>query len=152
MAGKKSRNNGKQPDVNLMTSVDDATFDELVALEQQRIAHTTIWEESLADALAEQETDPDLQTAFDIDLYLSEGVYFELYAASIFTALDAAPVEGDEDAARLLLTLVNEGLWLDEIAVDEEENLVLVLGAQDESQCYLTVGGWLLEEWDELPG
>ena len=152
MAGKKSRNQGKQPDVNLITSVDDETFSELVELEQQRIVHLTIWEESLADALAGQETDPDVQTAFDIDLYLSEGVYFELYGASVFTALDATPVQGDEEAAKLLLTLVNEGIWLDEIAVDEEENLVLVLGAQDESQLYLTVGGWLLEEWNELPG
>ena len=164
MAGKKARNRGKQPDINLFTSVDDDIFDELVELETQQIVHVVIWEETLADALAGTQTgldtqtvlntasDPDSQTVFDIDLYLSEGVYFELYDASAYTALDAAPVQGDEEVARQLLTLVSQGIQLDEIAVDEEDNLVLILSGRQEPQLYLTVGGWLIEEWDELPG
>lgn len=151
MAGKKSRRNGNRQAINLITSVDDATFGELLELERQRIVHIILWDESLADAFADIETDPELRTAFDMDLYLSEGVYFELYAASLYPSFDAAPVQGEEAMAGLLLPLVDAGLWMDEIAVDEEDSLVLILSTEDGSQLYLAIGGCLLEEWDELP-
>jgi len=42
-------------------------------------------------------------------------------------------------------------MWLEEIAVDESDALILVLGDQGTTKIYLAVEGWLLEEWDELP-
>jgi len=38
-----------------------------------------------------------------------------------------------------------------EVAVDEEDGLVLVLGRGDQPDIYLQVGAWLLDEWEELP-
>ncbi len=151
--GKRGR--GEEGEVPLLTSVDDALYDELSDLTGQRVVHVALWEESLADALAEKsaeaEIDPERQTTFDLDLYLDEGVYFELYGVSAFTDLDAPPVTGADPMAKLLLTAVDQGVWLEEIAVDEEDNLVLILGRQGVPTLYLTVGGWLLEEWEELP-
>lgn len=153
MAAQKRRNADKQPpDLDLQTGVDDELYDELSELEGQRIVHVTLWEDSLLDALEGGEPDPDTQTLFDLDLYLEEGIYFELYGASAFESLDAAPVEGDERLAKTLLTLVDQHATLDEIAVDEDDNLVLILAQGGEPALYLAVGGWLLEEWDELPG
>ena len=135
----------------MFTDVDDDLYDELAALTEQRIVHVEIWEDSLTDALADQEVDPADQIFFDLDLYLEEGVYFELYGVSGFTGLDEAPVRGAEAIGRHLLSLVNQGTLLSEIAVDDEENLVLVLGQPQAPQLYLIVGGWLVEEWEELP-
>jgi len=150
-----NRGGGETREVTLLTSVDDELYDELSELTGQRVVHVALWEESLADALAgelaDAETDPERQSTFDLDLYLDEGVYFELYGASAFTDLDAPPVTGADPMARLLLTAVDRGVWLEEIAVDEEDNLVLILGRQEVPALYLTVGGWLLEEWEELP-
>lgn len=149
------RGGGEGREVVLLTSVDDELYDELNELVGQRVAHVVLWEESLADALAgevaETEIDPERQTTFDLDLYLDEGVYFELYGVSAFVDLDAPPITGADSMARLLLTAVDRGVWLEEIAVDEEDNLVLILGRQGVPTLYLTVGGWLLEEWEELP-
>jgi hypothetical protein len=40
---------------------------------------------------------------------------------------------------------------LEEIAVDEDDGLVLVIAARHRPELYLQVGAWLLDEWEELP-
>ena len=173
-----SRNNGN---IDLLTTVNDELFEELADLAGQRIAHIAIWEESLVDELAgtvdddedDEGLDDDdqfgidggldvdeddgvaddepLQEVFDLDLYLADGVYFELYGTLCYPDLDAEPLRGSEQANKYLLSLVNQGIWFDEVAVDEEDQLVLVLSQFRQHVMYLVVGGWLIEEWDELP-
>lgn len=146
------RQNGAQHDLPLMTTVDDEQYDELCDLAGQRVAHVALWEDSLADALAESESDPAAQVTFDLDLYLEEGVYFELYGVQLYPDPDAEPLQGLDATQHRLLSLVDQGLWLDEVAVGEEDELVLVLGHAQEPVLYLAAGAWLLEEWEELPG
>lgn len=142
----------KGRETDLFTVVSDELFEDLSDLAGQRIAHVAIWEESLADALERAEVDPDEQRTFDLDIYLTDGVYFELYGVTCYQDPAADPMQGWDDTGRHLLSLVNQGVWLDEIAVDEEEQLVLILAQRRQPVFYLVVGGWLVEEWDELPG
>lgn len=143
---------------NFHTSVDDELYDDLVQFAGHTVVHSAVWEDSLADALAgssEAETDADnpLHSAasFDIDLYLSDGLYFELYGVTLFTDLEGEPLAGAVTVESHLNDLVRSGGVLSEVAVDEEESLVLVLSLGGVVALYLSVGGFVLEEWDELP-
>ena len=137
--------------LSIFTTVDDETFDELAELTGERIVHVAIWEESLADELDDMRVEPEDQTMFDVDLYLEDGIYFELYGTTCFPSLDSNALMSLDTVSRVLLTLVNQSIWLEEVAVDDDEQLVLVLGQDEVPRLYLVVGGWMLDEWDELP-
>lgn len=142
----------KARQADLFTTMSDELYDDLSELTGQRIAHVAIWEESLADALSRTEVDLDEQETFDLDLYLADGIFLELYGVACYLDPTTAPIRGWDETGRLLLSLVNQGVWLDEIAVDEDDQLVLILSQRRQPVFYLVVGGWLVEEWDELPG
>ncbi len=140
-------------DGQLFTHVDDEQYDELAELTGQNIVHVSVWEEGLVEGIAApitSDTSPD-ETAADIDLYLGDGVYFETYGTLCYTDLDAPPLTDLAAIEQQLQTLVKAGLQLEEIAVDEDEGLVLVLGQNHQPVLYLQVGAWLLDEWEELP-
>ena len=141
-----------QEDVPLYTNVDDDLYDELTQLEGQKVVHVEVWEDSLSTALEGAEVAPQEQASFDIDLYLADGAYFELYSATCFDSPDGDPWQGLETAGARLTAAARQGAALQEIAVDEEDQLVLVLTYGGGKQIYLPVAAWLLEEWDELPG
>ncbi|GIK71876.1 MAG: hypothetical protein BroJett021_08640 [Chloroflexota bacterium] len=143
--------NRAEKDLPLMTTVDDETYDELMALVEQRIVHIALWEDSLADGLADRPADSAAQDTFDIDLYLEDGVYFELYGVACFDDPDAEAWNGLATTGERLATLVKSGARLNDIAVDEDDGLILVIGASGGQTLYLAVGAWLLAEWDELP-
>lgn len=156
-----SKRDQRSDDVSLYTIVDDDLFDEIGELAGDRIVHVVMWEDSLSDALDGQETEPDEQQTFDIDLYLEGGAYFELYEVNAYADPAEDPLTGRERVSRALLSLINRGLWLDDLAVDDDDLLVLILGAGHTPEAYeveallpdlyLQVGGWLVDEWDELP-
>ena len=142
-------------DGQLFTRVDDEQYDELTELTGQSVVHVSVWEEDLIDAMrtaAGESLAPD-NTAADIDLYLGDGVYFELYGTLCYTDPDAPPLNDLTQIEQYLQQLINDedGLQLEEIAVDEEEGLVLVLAQNHQPKMYLQVGAWLLDEWEELP-
>jgi hypothetical protein len=56
-----------------------------------------------------------------------------------------------ETASERLAAIARQGAVLQEVAVDEDDQLVLVLSYSGGKQLYLPVAAWLLEEWDELP-
>jgi hypothetical protein len=141
----------KLADLNLYTTVNDELYDELGELTEQKIVHFELWEDSLADALGDKADTAPPDTLFDLDLYLEDGVYFELYGTQLFTDPDDEPWQGLDGVQRQLSALVKRGLWLIEVAVNPEDGLVLVLGQGETAHLYLEIGGWLIEEWDELP-
>jgi hypothetical protein len=140
------------------TAVDDELYEEVAELAGQKVVHVAVWEDSVLDELA---TRPAVtgQDSFDLDLYLEDGVYFELYSAACFVDPEGDPLAGYENVQSLLLDLMHRGLWLLEVAVDEGEALVLVLGDspaelpgdKQAPRLYVAIAGWLIEEWDELP-
>jgi hypothetical protein len=137
------------------TTVDDELYDELALLAGQRIAHLAVWEDSMVDALAGQaggrgQEEPTPAT-FDMDLYLQDGVYFELYSVAAYPEPDAEPLTDRDALEERLHALVAAGGTLGEVAVDPDDALVLVLAQGSAPVLYLAVGGWVLEEWDELP-
>ena len=156
-----SKREQRREDVNLYTVVDDDLFEEVAELTGDRIVHVVIWDDSLSDALDEEETVPEEQQTFDLDLYLEGGAYFELYEVNVYEDPAEDFLTGRDVVGRTLLSFINRGLWLDELAVDDDELLVLILGEghtpeEYEAQSllpdlYLQVGGWLVDEWDELP-
>lgn len=143
-----------QPDFTFYSSVDDALYDELLELVGEPIAHLSVWEDSMVDALASQGVDTDLDatnSTFDMDIYLGAGVYFELYSVAVYPDLDAEPLTDREQIEARMQQLVANDATLGDVAVDEEDALVLVLHDKDKPALYLSVGGWVIEEWDELP-
>ena len=142
-----NNNNG----IDLFTTVDDELFEELNELVGQKVVYAGFWEDSLEDALEQTETDPADQTAFDLDLYLEDGVYFELYSTVFYPTLDSEALKGRDVVSQQMIEMGKKGIWLEEIAVDENDELVLVLGDEGEANLYLSIAGWRLEEWDELP-
>jgi len=137
--------------VELHTTLSDEAFDDLSELLGQRVVSVSVWEDSLSDAIHETETAPEHQSLFDFDLYLDGGVYFELYGVACYSDPESEPARGLPHIQQMLLSLVREGVWLDDMATDEEEQLVLVLSQHYRPVLYLVVGGWLVDEWDELP-
>ena len=134
----------------LFTTVDDETYAELNELAGQRVVHVAVWEDALDEALTAATGDPAEQKSFDLDVYLEQGAYFALYGVACFDALGSEPWLGFTQVDQKLKALVGRNATLQEVAVDEEDNLVLILGKGKE-QVFLLVGAWLLEEWDELP-
>lgn len=137
----------------LYTSVDDEQYDELSQLNGQKIVHVSVWEEGLADSIATPGNGANAndETAADLDLYLADGIYFELYGTLCYTDLDAPPLSSLTEIEQQLQRLVKVGAVLEEVAVDEDDGLVLVLAQRHKPVFYLQVGAWLLDEWEELP-
>lgn len=138
-------------DLTLHTQVTDELFDEMGELLGARVVHAVVWPDLLADALVSATSDSDSRAEFDLDVYLEGSVYFELYGTLLFASLDTFPVQGYDSVRNALRNLIPDGLWLNEIAVDDEDQLVLVLGQQRRPLVYLVAGGWALDEWEELP-
>lgn len=150
-------------DFLFQTRVDDEHYAELQNLVGQKIVLATVWEDSLADALEAREkgarrtasTESDGPTC-DIDLYLEDGVYFELYSVALFPSLDDEPLPNREEIELALHELLRDNApqghaVLGDVAVDDDDALVLVLQRGPHPALYLGVGAWVLEEWDELP-
>lgn len=147
-------------DLLFHTVVDDELYDEVCNLIGEPIVLASVWDDSLAAALAsrasaaerapEQATRDD-ESTFDLDLYLAGGVYFELYGVNLYETPDSAPIGDLETAQSRLHDLVRTGVSLGDVAVDEDDALVLVLHADNAPVLYLEIGGFVLEEWDELP-
>ncbi len=147
VAGKKTVEN----DLTLHQSLSDeeyaALVDEVVG---QRVVGIALWETSIADE-AEGEAPPEERDIVDLDVYLENSRYFELYGAQLFSDLDSEPLRGLPRIGKIVADLANRGVWLDEIAATEEDELVLILCRRQTPQLYLVAGGWLLDTWDTLP-
>ena len=145
MSAKKTKS-GQIVDYHL--SIDDQTLEELRTLEGQSIKKIALWDETIVYALGH---DALSAAAVDIDVYLEDGVLFELYGVLCYTDLDDEPIA---DAAELSLKLSGfqgEESFLDEVAMDTEDDLVLVALDAEDQPLYLNAGAWMLEEWEELP-
>lgn len=133
------------------TRVDDEQYDQLSELVGERIVLAAVWEESVVDALGDAAPADAASPSADIDLYLACGVYFELYGVFCYTGLDDPPLDDLDLIEEKLTSLVKAGATLGEIAVDEDDALILTLLLDDQPALYLQIGAWILAEWEELP-
>ena len=141
----------KDEELPLYTSVDDELYAELSELEGQQVVFLEVWEDSLEEAL-DPTAEQDAPSSFDIDVYLADGAYFELYSAMCFDNLDGEPWQGLDPVRERLTDVGKRGATLEEIAVDQDDQLVLVLRYGPSQRLYVPAAAWLLDEWDELPG
>lgn len=146
MAKRETRSN---PADELYTTVSDEQFDALMELTDQQIVHAVLWEDSMAAAL--DETEGEDEATYDLDLYLRDGVYFELYGAQFYASLDSEPLTGYDTLQAQIEELIRGGLWFDDLGVDEDEGLVLILCRQRQPLLYIPAGAWFIDEWEELP-
>ena len=128
--------------------VDMETLEQLDSLSGQQVVATTVWDDSVTQALADVET---VDSAVDMDLYLSDGIFFELYGVLCYADLESEPLPDAAAVESALNYLIKLGIQLQETASDTEEDLVLVLADAGGPAMYLNVGAWSLEEWEELP-
>lgn len=149
-------NNGTVGDMYIHTTVTDELYDEMAELEGLQVMGAALWEDSLSDAPEEEgeeteKVDPEERIFADMDLYLDENVQLELYEVAIYRSVDDDPTVGLTAIGTLLSQEIEKGLWLEEVAVDEDDQLVLIMTRSHEPQLYLNVGGWAISDWDELP-
>lgn len=137
--------------LDLNRSVTDELYAELMEnVAGEKVVGLALWEESLADGEDELPS-PRARAVFDLDLYLENQLSLELYGTFLFSDPDADPLQGLERIGTMLSNLIEAGIWLDEIAVTEEDDLVLILSQHRKPRLYLNVGGWTLAEWESLP-
>ena len=151
-------NNGTIEDMFIHTTVTDELYEEMAELEGLQVMGAALWEDSLSDTDDEEEetpvetpADPEARIFVDLDLYLDENVQLELYEVAIYRSLEDDPIVGLTAIGTLLAAEIEKGLWLEEVAVDEADQLVLLMTRSHDPQLYLNVGGWATSEWDELP-
>ena len=145
--------NGSGPgEVQLCYRLDDELYDELVnTVAGERVIGLALWEESVSDEGGERPA-PDQRVLFDLDLYLENRLLLALYGTALYSDPGSSPLRGWRRAGKIVQTLINSGIWLDEIAATEEDELVLILSRNHKPQLYLNVSGWTVEEWETLPG
>ena len=148
--------NGVEPEddgegFEMNTRLTDELYEELEEeVLGEKVGGLALWEESLADD-EENPTVADERQVFDLDLYLENNIYFELYGVLFFTDQDGEPLQGLDRIGTIVAELTDKGVWLDDIAATEEDEMVLVLSQDHQPKLYLSVGGWTLNEWDTLP-
>lgn len=141
----------EENELGMFTRLTDELYEQLEEeVLGQKVAGLALWEESLADD-EEDLPESDERQVFDLDLYLENNLFFELYGVLLFTDQDTEPLQGLDHIGTIVAELTDKGIWLDEIAATDEDELVLILSQNHEPRLYLSVGGWTLEEWDTLP-
>ena len=132
--------------------LDDELYQALVdTVAGERVMGLALWEESISDVSGEPPS-AEARVLFDLDLYLENNLLLALYGTSVFPDPESDPLRGWQQTGKIVQALIGEGIWLDEIAATEDEELVLVLSRKHRPHLYLNVGGWTIEEWKTLPG
>ena len=146
-------NNGSGPgEAALHYRLDDEQYEVLVdTVAGERVMGLALWEESISDENGERPS-PELRVLFDLDLYLENNLLLALYGTSFFRDPESDPLHGWQQTGKIVQALISDGIWLDEIAATEEDELVLILSRKHIPQLYLNVSGWTVEEWETLPG
>ncbi len=145
--------NGKGPgEAPLHYTLDDEQYDELVdTVVGERVMGLALWEESVSDEGGGRPS-PEQRVLFDLDLYLENNRLLALYGTALYTNPESNPLRGWQQAGKIVQTLINSGIWLDEVATTEDDELVLILSRQHVPRLYLNVSGWTVEAWENLPG
>ena len=139
-----------QPALHL--ELDDAQYAALVeTVAGEKVVGLALWEESITDEASES-PGPEARALFDLELYLENNTLLTLYGTSVFPDPESEPLHGWQRTGRIMQQLVSQGIWLDDIAATEENNLVLVLCRDRSPRLYLIVSGWSAEKWELLPG
>ncbi|MDE0077971.1 MAG: hypothetical protein OXO50_10660 [Caldilineaceae bacterium] len=145
--------NGEGPgEAPLYYRLDDEQYEELVdAVAGERVMSLALWEESVSDE-GGLRPPPDQRLLFDLDLYLENRMLLALYGTAIYSDPESSPLRGWQRTGKIVQTLISTGIWLDEIAATDEDELVLILSRNHVPQLYLNVSGWTVEDWENLPG
>ena len=129
----------------------DELWQEIVELEGISIASLVVWDSSLVDDSLDDPVTDENRIYVDFELYLDDHMMLELYGAAVLEDEASDALVGFDNIGRTLSRLAEKGALIQEVAVDQEDRLVLVLENQKGQRLLTPVTAWLLTAWDILP-
>lgn len=136
---------------DLQFKLTDEIWEDMVALEGAPISAIVVWDRSLADETTPEPVTSENRILVDIDLYLANQTKLELYGAAVSADEESDPTVGLNAIGELLEQHTQNGAYIDEIAADEEETLVLILANEQKRSLLIAVSAWLEDVWETLP-
>ena len=130
------------------SEITDEIWNELISLEGIQVVALTLWDETFGQAEGFIQVD---NATVDFDVYLANRLMLELYGASLYPDPESFPLKTYDRIAHVLQTMVETGSILEEVALDEADELVLIFAGPEIGSLYVVAQGWILEEWEELP-
>ncbi len=139
-------------DLPIHTDLDEESEEQLDDLIGRIVLTMALWEEPLVTALQEEAEDlaGDL---VDLDIYFEDHALLELYSVLVFTDDSQPPLSGVHHISNTLARLVEKGIYLGEIAEEEETQAPIFIfhNRKGREVLLLLADGWSVDEWDTLP-
>ncbi len=129
----------------------DELWEELSELEGLAIASLVVWDSSLVDDSLDDPVTDENRIYVDFELYLEDRQLLEVYGAAVLKDETSDAMVGFDTIGRMLGRLAEHGALIKEIAVDQDEGLILILQDHKNRRLLTPVTAWLLTTWDTLP-
>ncbi len=139
-------------DLPIHGELDEESEEQLNDLLGRVVLTMALWEEPLVTALEEEDADL-LKDLVDLDVYFEDHALLELYSALVYTDDSQPPVSGVDRIADTLARQVEKGIYLGEIAEEEETGALIFIFHNRKGREVLLIlaDGWAVDEWDTLP-
>lgn len=136
---------------NIQFKLTDELWTEMQALEGLPIASLIVWDSSLIDDSLEHPVADEERIFVDCELYLANQTLLELYGVAFLEDEADEALVGLDAINSVLEHLASTGAFLQEVAADQEEGLVLTVGNESGDSVLAAVTAWLESTWDTLP-
>jgi hypothetical protein len=129
----------------------DELWEEMIDFEGVPIASLVVWDSSLVDDRLDDPVTDENRIYVDFELYLDDQRMLELYGAAVLEDETSDALVGLDNIGRALSGLAGNGAYIQEIAADQDNSLVLILQDQKNERLLTPITAWLLTTWDVLP-
>ncbi|HEY53768.1 MAG TPA: hypothetical protein G4N94_09955 [Caldilineae bacterium] len=129
----------------------DALWEEMSEFEGVPIASLVVWDSSLVDDRLDDPVTDENRIYVDFELYLDDQRMLELYGVAVLEDETSDALVGLDNIGRALSRLAENGAFIQEIAADQDDSLVLILQDQENKRLLTPVTAWLATTWDALP-
>lgn len=131
--------------------LNDELWEEMIEFEGIPIASLVVWDSSLVDDRLDDPVTDENRIYVDFEIYLDDQHMLELYGAAVLEDEAGDALVGLDNIGRALSGLAGNGAFIQEIAADQDNSLVLILQDQQNKKLLTPVTAWLLATWDVLP-
>lgn len=136
---------------NIQFQLTDELWAEMQALEGLPISSIIVWDSSLIDDSLEHPVSDEERVFVDCELYLANQTLLELYGVAFLEDEAGEALVGLDAINAVLEHLTSTGVFLQEVAADQEDRLVLTIGNEAGEFVLAAVTAWLETSWDTLP-
>ncbi len=147
-----SQPQNKPDTLPIHTDLDEESEEQLDELLGSIVLTMALWEEPLVTALGEEAQDL-AGHLIDLDIYFEDHALLELYSALVFTDDTQPPLSSVNHIADTLARHVEKGIYLGEIAEEEETGAPIFIfhNRKDREVLLILADGWEVDTWDTLP-